>query len=224
MSAYAGPEIVNPGLVLHLDAGSTRSYPGSGTTWTDLSGNGYNATSVGSPTFTSNYFTLNGSSQYFTLAATPLTSVTTCTMLMWIFNAAAQTPSAGLFFSRNASSTSTPGMNFQFNNPTRLGWTWNNDPASYNYDTGLTITQGSWSMVAVSVGATSTTHWVNTDSNTQSFTTVAQTFDTVNIGRESTSNGRYFNGRIGVVNLYNRALSAAEIRQNFNALRGRYGI
>ena len=221
MSAYAGPEVVSSGLVLSLDAGNTRSYPGSGTTWTDLSGNGFNATSVGSPTFTDNYFTLNGSSQYFTLAATPLTSVTTCTMLMWIFNAAAQTPSAGLFFSRN---TTVKGMNFQFTNPTRLGWHWNDAAATYNYDTGLTIPQGSWSMVAVSVGATSTTHWVNTSSNTQSFTTVAQTFDSVNIGRESASNGRYFNGRIGVVNLYNRALSAAEIRQNFNALRGRYGI
>jgi len=222
LGAFAGPEIVNPGLVLHLDAGNIRSYPGSGTAWTDLSGNGNNGTSVGSPTYTNPYFTVNGSTQYFTLATTPLTSVTTCTMLMWIFNAASQTPSAGLFFNR--SGTNVCGMNFQFTNPTRLGWHWNGDAATYNYDTGLTIPQGSWSMVAVSVGATSTTHWVNTDSNTQSFTTVAQTFDTVNIGRESTLTGRSFTGRIGLAQLYNRALSATEIRQNFYALRGRYGI
>jgi hypothetical protein len=79
-------------------------------------------------------------------------------------------------------------------------------------------------MVAVSVGATSTTHWVNTSSNTQTYTPATQTFDNINIGRESTSNGRYFNGRIGLAQLYNRALSAAEIRQNFYALRGRFGV
>ena len=44
MSAYGGPEINDSGLVLALDAGNTKSYPGSGTTWTDLSGNGLNAT------------------------------------------------------------------------------------------------------------------------------------------------------------------------------------
>jgi hypothetical protein len=222
MAVGYNPRMITNGLVLCLDAGNTRSYSGSGTTWSDLGSNGFNATSVGSPTYTNGYFLLNGTSQYFTLAATPLTSVTTCTMLMWIFNAASQTPSAGLFFTRSGANVC--GMNFQYNNPTRLGWHWNDVPATYEYDTGLTIPQGSWSMVAVSVGATSTTHWVNTSSTTQSFTTVAQTFQSVNIGRESTSNGRYFNGRIGSVQLYNRALSAAEIRQNFNALRGRFGI
>ena len=40
MAVFSGPEIVNNGLVLHLDAGNSRSYPGTGTAWIDLSGNG----------------------------------------------------------------------------------------------------------------------------------------------------------------------------------------
>ena len=42
--------IITSGLVLHLDAGNTSSYPGSGTTWTDLSVNGYNGTLTNGPT------------------------------------------------------------------------------------------------------------------------------------------------------------------------------
>ena len=53
MSVIKGPNVVREGLVLHLDAGTTRSYPGSGTTWTDLSENSNNGTLVNSPTFNS---------------------------------------------------------------------------------------------------------------------------------------------------------------------------
>jgi hypothetical protein len=46
MGVYAGPDVVENGLVLALDAGNSKSYPGSGTTWTDLSGNGNDGTLV----------------------------------------------------------------------------------------------------------------------------------------------------------------------------------
>jgi len=51
MATAGGPDIIEDGLVLALDAANTKSYPGSGTTWNDLSGNGYNGTLVNSPTF-----------------------------------------------------------------------------------------------------------------------------------------------------------------------------
>ena len=51
MAVSAGPKIVKDGLVLCLDAGNSESYPGSGTTWTDLSGNGNNGTLTNGPTF-----------------------------------------------------------------------------------------------------------------------------------------------------------------------------
>ena len=58
-----GGQIVTDGLVLCLDAANKDSYPGSGTTWYDLSGNGYNSTAAGTvgPTFNSNgYFEFTG--------------------------------------------------------------------------------------------------------------------------------------------------------------------
>jgi hypothetical protein len=51
MSSSSGPDIITNGLVLSLDAANRFSYPGSGTTWTDRSGNGNNGTLVSSPTF-----------------------------------------------------------------------------------------------------------------------------------------------------------------------------
>ena len=54
MAYQNGPKIVTSGLVLYLDAGNPKSYPGSGTAWTDLSGNGNNGTLTNGPTFSSN--------------------------------------------------------------------------------------------------------------------------------------------------------------------------
>jgi hypothetical protein len=220
MAITYNTSIVRSGLVLHLDAANPKSYPVSGTVWTDLNNKSYNATSVGSPTFTNSYFTLNGTSQYFTVSGTPLTATTTCTILMWIYRAASQASFTGLFFNRNGANVC--GLNFQ-GTTNKLGWTWNNSATTYNYDTGLTVPLNTWSMVGMSVGATSTTFWLNNTSNTQTFTTAAQTFDTILIGRDSFGS-RYFNGRIATAMLYNRALTPLEIQQNFEALRGRYNV
>jgi hypothetical protein len=51
MSSFGGPNIITDGLVLNLDAGNTKSYPGTGTTWTDRSGYGNNGTLINGPTF-----------------------------------------------------------------------------------------------------------------------------------------------------------------------------
>ena len=54
MGIFRGPNIVRSGLVLALDAADKNSYPGTGTTWKDLSGNSYNGTLTNGPTFNSN--------------------------------------------------------------------------------------------------------------------------------------------------------------------------
>ena len=67
MSIAGGPDIVENGLVLHLDAADSNSYPGSGTVWTDLSGNGYNGTLTNGPTFSSSNrggIVLDGTNDY----------------------------------------------------------------------------------------------------------------------------------------------------------------
>ena len=82
MGIAYNPSIVRDGLVLYLDAANPKSYPGSGTTWTDLSGNGNTHTVTGSPTYSSGKFTLNGSNGFVKSSA--MTGVsTTNTVVLW---------------------------------------------------------------------------------------------------------------------------------------------
>ena len=82
-AAAVGPNVVEDGLVLALDAGNTKSYPGSGTTWTDLSGNGNDFT-IDASGFTHN------SSGYFEMTtggiirSSSITSSTDCTCIFFI--------------------------------------------------------------------------------------------------------------------------------------------
>ena len=64
MGFFRGPNIVRDGLVLALDAASPRSYPGSGTTWKDLSGNDNNGTLINDPTFSNNTIQFDGTNDY----------------------------------------------------------------------------------------------------------------------------------------------------------------
>ena len=64
MAASSGPNIITDGLVLALDAGNLKSYPGSGTSWVDLSDSGNNATLTNAPTYSNGNLTFNGSTQY----------------------------------------------------------------------------------------------------------------------------------------------------------------
>ena len=61
MSAAGGPDIIEDGLVLALDAGNVKSYPGSGTTWYDKSGNSNDGTLINGPTYSNNTIVTDGS-------------------------------------------------------------------------------------------------------------------------------------------------------------------
>ena len=86
MSFHHSPKIVTDGLVLCLDAADKNSYPGSGTTWTDLSGNG-NATMVNSPVFSSTHpssFSFDANTEYFSLTNNNEMSMTgNVTLISW---------------------------------------------------------------------------------------------------------------------------------------------
>jgi hypothetical protein len=67
------PPVVTSGLIVNYDASNATSYPGSGSTWSDLSGNGYNATLQNGPVFSSAYggdITIDGSDDYISLPTT----------------------------------------------------------------------------------------------------------------------------------------------------------
>ena len=223
MGVNYGPSIATSDLALYLDAGNSRSYPGTGTVWTDLSGNSRNGTLTNGPTYSST----NGGSIVFdgtndeVLVSGSLTT-SAATFITWLKRNGSQGSFDGILFSR---STNVSGMGFTTSN--LLGYTWNSAANTFDWNSGLTIPDAAWCMCAITVSASSATAYlgqstgITSATNTVSHTST--TLDDLRLARDE-EGSRYYNGNIAAAMLYNRALSADEITQNFNALRGRFGL
>jgi hypothetical protein len=243
MSVYGGPEIVNSGLVLCLDAANPKSYPGSGTTWTDMSGLGNHGTLTNGPTFSSNNaggIVFDGTNDYVSLL--PSTRYTTLTIEIWfktttvlasrqyLYTQQTNPPTlAGFTYQqRQGCQIETNTIIFQYMNelnnsffvtatPTIQSNIWYQFVATLNGSSYQLYLNGS------SVGMipnASDNAYVSTNTNSKIFTP-----NQAYIGLRGDAQGDdRFSGTISTLREYNRALSAAEISQNFNALRGRYGI
>lgn len=219
---------MNGGPVLCLDAGSKLSYPGTGTTWTDLSGNGNNGTLTNGPTFDSTNggsLVFNGSNQYaeLTNAANDLVDFTVCCMFK-----TTQT-SVGLLVSKLVNYGSGAGWGlFLSNGSVRLILQQNGSQWGVYYTAGG-YANGLWHYAAAVIsGRTLSAMYV--DGVAKSTTLTAGTAWTsysnavpIRIGTDALPEF-FFTGNIAVPQVYNRALSATEISTNFELLRGRYGI
>jgi hypothetical protein len=221
MSVGAG-SIVTTGLALYLDAGNASSYPGSGTNWNDLSGNGRNGTLTLGPTYSSaggGSIVFDGINDF--VQCTGSLTVTAATFVSWIRRNGNQGQYDGILFSRG---TNTTGMNFQVSN--QLGYHWNNNVNTYGWQSGLTIPDLTWCMIAVSVTSTAATAYL---CQTSGITTATNTvshgsspLDDIKLALDDA--GRYFTGNIAISQLYNTALSAGQISQNFAVDRARFGV
>ena len=221
MAVGYNPRIVTDGIVLALDAGNTKSYPGSGTTWTDLSGNSNTGTLTNGPTFSSDNggaVVFDGSNDYVDVSGS--TTVSAATFLAWVRLDGDQNSNAGVIFSRGAD---VSGMNFR-GLTEEISYHWNGAVNTYTWNSGLTVPQQEWCMMAVTVTSSVATAYLCRSSGTTSATNNVShgstTLDSIEIGRDQL--GRYFDGRISVAMVYNKALTASEVQQNYNALKGRY--
>ena len=216
--------VVTTGLQLYLDAGNASSYSGSGTAWNDLSGNGRNGTLTNGPTYSSDNggsIVFDGSNDF--VQCTGSLTVTAATFVTWIRRNGNQGQYDGILFSRGT--TTTTGMDFQVSN--QIGYTWNDAGNTYGWQSGLIVPDATWCMIAVSVTSTAATAYlcqasgITTATNTVSHT--SSLIDDIKIARDEFST-RYFTGNIAIAQLYNIALSAGQIAQNFAADRGRFGV
>lgn len=224
-AAGGGP--VTTGLQLYVDAGNASSYPGSGTTWTDLSGNNRNCTLTGGPTYSSAdggsfYFNGPNSGQYAQMSGS-ISSLTAATFLAFVRRDGALLNYNGIIFSRGSGGSVT-GMNTRDAFGTAIGYHWNDSEAGFG---NLQIPNTTWCMVAVTLGSATATGYLGTSSGITSQST-SQTLNSSNLNDVEIAGGqtfveRYFKGNISVAMIYNRALSASEITQNFDAFKARYG-
>jgi hypothetical protein len=233
MGIAYNPKIVTDGLVLCLDAANVKSYPGSGTSINDLSGNGNNGTLVNGPTFDSGNggsIVFDGSNDQVDINHSTSLNITgkNISLSVWLKATALANSlhGAGIIVKGSGQNdgvyeiilTQTLSKNYTFFRmlgmanhrpalvPIELNMIYNifcvyNNGTMFNYVNGIQEGTGSFRDVNLSTSS-----------------------QLLRVGNRVVTNAAPFSGNIFNVSVYNRALSPAEIRQNFNATRGRYGI
>jgi hypothetical protein len=217
---------VATGLQLHLDAGNVSSYPGTGSTWTDLVGSKA-FTLYNTPTYSSNnggYLSFVPASGQYAASSTSLASQSTWTVEAWHYYAGTNIGSltclvTETFVGGGINYTlgwPTGGPNFQagfFNGA------WRTTP------TGYTPASNAWYQIVGTYDGTTIKLYVNNTLINQTAYTGTPTSSAAGIRlMRRWDNAEYWGGRLGVVRIYNTALTATQIGQNFAAQRSRFGI
>jgi len=230
MGTNVRQNIVTNGLVLYLDAGSRMSYPGSGTTWTDLSGNSNNGTLTSGPTYNNtNQGNLNfAGGSYVAGSTTNLPSGNSSftksvwiksqykgtfdnhpNIISWGINSPNQ--KNGLSLQTDSAGTTSQVLQWFFGNDytcsiSDITNTWANITVTYSPSTLIFYLNGIIQLVQPVTGTPNVT------------ATVAE------IGKFGASSAYYYSGSMGNISVYNRALSAQEVAQNYNATKTRFGL
>jgi len=216
-------------LILNLNASA---YSGSGTSWSDASSQNNNATLVGSPTYTSSPASFTFAPNKYALSSTLINSFASATFIAWVNPSQTQGNYTGLIFSRSPNSGATApatGLNFYTNNS--IGYSWHDNPSSYNWDSGLQATVGAWSMIAVTISSSSAIAYLFNASNptglsrTNTVSHPTLTGLKFYIGAEPFDlNTRAFLGKMGTAMVYTNALTQADISNIFNAQKSAFGL
>ena len=212
-------------------------YSGTGTL-ADKSGTSNVGTLVGTPTFDSNngYFTLDGVNDYIRSGnlLSAIGSPDTFTAEVWIYPT-----NLGVVLS--ITNTTTPATSYHFSameftnsggKPLPGFGIWN---AGIVSDTGTALEFNTWYQMTITYDAVTTT--MKGYVNGAEVASASVTFDSPTDGAETEhyllfgatadtnqGDGTYFNGRMGIIRIYNKALSPAEVTTNYNANKDRYGM
>ena len=232
MSVGYNPRIVTDGLVLCLDAANTKSYPSSGgTTWTDLSGKGNNGDIKSGVSYSNNSFnfTLNSTNELIDVAHS---SDLNYSYLNWAYslwmkiNFDDNGTWTQLFIKGNDGGNRRPGIWFHHAQTSRFHFVWNASGQSqlaFNTTDPITTPIGVWAnWVFQSRNGVLMVHKNGVqDANTLTISDRNTNTEPLHIGGY---NYRSPGIDLACFMVYNKSLSDAEIQQNFNALRRRYGI
>jgi hypothetical protein len=247
---YANGKIVTNGLVLALDAADRNSYPGSGTSWTDLSGNENTGTLTNGPTYSST----NGGSIVFDGAndyvSTPLTNVNNVNFTYSVWFKTSTTQKSGVIGIRRQACFTTCDVCTWYQAQLYISGNadagiagnylvWN----QFNYCNGgfqgnrsyfhntQSVTDGNWQNVVITSNSTSTVIYLNNSviSTLGGTATAPKEAASFTIGAASNYpsgilSGYYFTGNIAQTLFYNMSLSSAEVAQNYNAQKSRFNI
>jgi hypothetical protein len=220
MAYNFSPKIVTDGLVLYLDAANTRSYVSGSTTWNDISRGGNNGTLINGPTFNS----LNGGSIVFNTLNSVTTNYTSTltdfTVCVWFKPTDSTNTAAARILDKNYISGFWVGKN---TSGVVNSWGGGVRESAPPYGRYITLLDTQWNFIVSTRSGTTHTIYGNGITNTSSGTVSSTALDatTLTIAAGATQT---FKGNIANVSIYNRALTAQEILQNYNATKTRFGL
>ena len=234
-------KIIRTGLKLFLDAGNRSSYGGSGTTWTDISGNGYNGTLTNGPTYSSGNggsIVFDGTNDYIggtgiDDARISLSGASATTTTLWIKRNTISTAQQVFLFYSNAFANAIFYFAFNTTNTLQAGCRSANETASIRITTSTYTSTTDWLHVGIVANYSANTITIYVNGVAQATTGAAVSFSQTTLASGTTTGsnrigmadaGGNFNGSIAQVLQYNRALSATEVSLNFNYQKNKYGL
>jgi hypothetical protein len=221
--------LTTSGLVLYYDPSSVSSYPGSGTTITDLSGNGRNGT-MSNITYTYPSFTYNGSSSQISIADNALLEPESgdWTMEVWVNQAVAGNDVVLGKFNNGGLSAN---VSYSIRTTNTTYYTQIGNGIGVVNSTNYTGTLNTWYQlvyVFTNVAANTLQTFVNGSSIGSVGHSLASILNSTNPLYIGSYNGgefsQWFDGKIGITRLYNRALTSAEVLNNYNVDKSKYGL
>ena len=236
MSTKYNPSIVRDTLVLYLDAANTKSYPGSGTTWKDISGKTNTGTLTNGPTFSSDNLgniAFDGSNDYVNAPAVLSAGQQKYTLSAWwnLTNIGSSSGQSQVVMEQNSSAVTTHRRACILLNSNTQKWGFNGQSNDNHDEVPLQI--GQWVNGVVTIDTTGgssglklyengSLYFTGTTNNTISNLNVGD--HAFAIGHKVSTGTEQFQGKISCVSVYRRVLTALEVKQNYNALRWRFGI
>lgn len=243
MAQHHMPKLVTRGLILYLDAANNSSYSGSGTSWRDITGNGINGTLTGSPIYSSNNlgnFSFNGTNQYVDIGSNTQLQFTNSqefTISIWFNWSSSVSNSQRALFSYALSGGR--GYYMLLDDTGAV----NTNGALFDYFDGSafrgvqtpnnTIAKNTWCNVVCTCDTSNSSggmriymNGIATSTSTRQFvgTPSSINYSTLTAQVGARQGSATFGGSISQTSVYNRALTAAEVLQNFNATRGRFRV
>jgi len=236
MASFSGPNLEVDNLELCLDAANTNSYPGSGTTWIDMSGNGNNGTLVNGPTFSSDnkgLIDIDGSNDLVSIdhSSTLAFSNGIISCEIWV-NIDGLGNGFPLICKRgNGASNNDRPYNFEIHSSGYCRWILTDNGSGITVcDTAVLFEAGRWYHIVGTHDNSNAKVYLNgveVKSVSSSITALeTSNFNTpTRIGFRHTNSGSIFgNGKIAVARIYSKTLTSTEVLQNYYSYKGRFGL
>lgn len=227
MSAFGGVSLVTANLTLSLDATNIKSWANTGTIWSDLSLGKNNTTLTVAPIYNANgTFTFNGSTQYATIPNAAVQAGNQISICMWVNIGAII--SSSFFAAVDGSSNRIAQMHLPWSD-SQVYWDCGSGGGGYdrvNTSALTTAQKTGWHYWTFTKNATTGYQAIYLDTvllaSGTSKTQAIATPSTIYLG--GGWSGYFWSGTTGNIQIYNAELTGSQIQQNFNAMRGRYGL